>query len=271
MVQNETQVINADSMYYERETGYGEAYSNIELVDEEQNVILRGNHAFLNQKDDRALITDSALFIYITDDDSIYVHADTLRTVTDSGGYREFKAYYHVRFYKSDLQGKCDSLYYSTTDSIMRLYNQPVLWSGVNQLSAEYIEILTKNKQVAQLFMDRIAFIINQEDSTKFNQIKGKSMICYFRDNDLYKIETSGNGQTVYYAKDNNELIGVNIAESSDLIIFFNENEVDEIRFIVRPVCVLYPLDMAPMEELILQDFSWHEAIRPKSKHDIFR
>ncbi len=61
---------------------YGEGFSNIELLDEEQNIILRGNHAFINQLENRALLTDSAMFIYIMEDDSAFVHADTLRTMT---------------------------------------------------------------------------------------------------------------------------------------------------------------------------------------------
>lgn len=271
IVQNKSQVMKGDSIYYERETGYGEAYANIELVDTEQNIILRGNRAFVNEDEDRALLTDSALFIYITDDDSIYVHADTLRTLTDTAGNREFKAYYDVRFYKSNLQGKCDSLFYSAADSILRLYVEPVLWAGVNQMSAEYIEIRTKNKQINELEMDQVAFIINQEDSNRFNQIKGRSMVCYFHDNDIYRIDTKGNGQTVYWVKDNDELIGVNLAESSDLTIFFQDNEVYSISYLIKPTAILYPPEMAPRQDLILNDFIWYEDVRPKDKHDIYR
>jgi lipopolysaccharide export system protein LptA len=271
LVKNKKQIIKGDSLYYERETGYGEGFSNIELFDEEQNIILRGNHAFINQKEDRALMTDSALFIYITQDDSVYVHADTLRAMPDSAGNRQLRAYYGVKVYKTDLQGICDSLFYSASDSILRLFQQPVLWSGLNQLSAEYIEIWTKNRQIDQLHLQRLAFIINQEDSAKFNQIKGKSMIGYFRNNELYKIVTKGNGQTVYYAKDKNELIGVNIAESSDLTIWLKKNKPDKIAFNVKPTGTLYPLNIAPKEELILKDFKWLDNLRPKNRNDIFR
>jgi lipopolysaccharide export system protein LptA len=270
LVRNKNQTIKGDSLYYEKETGYGEGYSNIEVLDEEQNIILRGNRAFINQNEDRALLTDSAQFIYITQEDSVYVHADTLRVRPDSAGKRELMAYYGVRIYKSDLQGICDSLFYSTSDSILRLYYKPVLWSETNQLSSEYIEIWTKNREVDQLHLLQLAFIINQEDSARFNQIKGKSMTGYFRNNELYKIVTRGNGQTVYYARDKGELIGVNIAQSSDLTIWLKDNRPDKIIFQVKPTGTLYPLDTAPREELILKDFKWLEAFRPKNKNDIF-
>jgi lipopolysaccharide export system protein LptA len=271
LVKNKNQTIRGDSLYYEKETGYGEGFSNIEILDEAQNIILRGNHAFINQEEGRALLTDSALFIYITQDDSVFVHADTLRARPDSADKRELMAYYGVRIYKSDLQGVCDSLFYSTADSILKLFKQPVLWSEANQLSSEYIEIWTKNKEVNQLHLKQLAFIINREDSTRFNQIKGKSMTGYFRNNELYKIVVKGNGQTVYYAKDKEELIGVNIAQSSDLTIWLKENKPDKISFQVKPIGTLYPLNTAPEDELILKDFKWLEALRPKNRNDIFR
>jgi lipopolysaccharide export system protein LptA len=272
LVRNKKQTIKGDSLYYERETGYGEGFSNIELLDEEQNIILRGDHAFVHQKEDSALITNNALFIYVTGEaDSVFVHADTLRAMPDSAGFRQLKAYYGVKLFKSDLQGICDSLQYSTSDSILRLFHEPVLWSGENQLSADYIEIWTKNKQIDQLHMTQLAFMINQEDSGKFNQIKGKSMIGYFSNNEPYKIVVKGNGQTVYYAKDKNELIGVNVAQSSDLTIFLKDNKPDDIRFYVKPTGITYPLNLIPEEELILKDFKWLDKLRPKNKEDIFR
>jgi lipopolysaccharide export system protein LptA len=270
-VKNKKQTIRGDSLYYERETTYGEGFSNIELLDEEQNIILRGNHAFVNQLQNRALLTDSAMFIYIMEDDSAFVHADTLRTMTDSAGHRLMKGYHNVRLFKSNLQGICDSLFYTTKDSILKLYHKPVLWSGGNQLSADYIEIWTKNREIHELHMLQLAFLINQEDSSKFNQIKGKTMICHFSNNQLYRINVNGNGQTVYYARDKNDLIGVNLAQSSDLVITVKNNKPDIIRFITKPSATLYPVALAPKEELILKDFKWNESLRPVNRFDIFR
>jgi lipopolysaccharide export system protein LptA len=271
LVKNKTQTIKGDSLYYERETGYGEGFSNIEISDDEQNIVLRGNHAYIQQKKDSALLTDHALFIYITDkSDSVFIHADTLRAEPDSAGFRQLKAYYGVKLFKEDLQGMCDSLYYSTTDSIIRLFRKPVLWSGANQLSAEYIEIWTRNKQIDQMHMNQLAFMISEEDSGKFNQIKGKTMVSYFRNNEPYKVVVKGNGQTVYYAKDKDEVVGVNVAQSSNLTIYLKDNKPDDIRFYVKPKGTTYPLKLAPPEELILKDFKWLIQLRPTCKADLF-
>jgi lipopolysaccharide export system protein LptA len=269
-IENSTRTLTGDSLYYERETGYGEGYSNIQMVDREQNVILKGNYARVNEKTERALLTDSAVFIYITDNDSVFVHADTLRSDPDSLGKKEFRMYYKAKLFKSNMQAKCDSMYYSVSDSIIRLYHDPVLWSGENQLSSEYIEIRLKNRQVHQLHLQRSAFIVNQVDSVHFNQMKGKNMICYFRDNHLFKINVYGNGQTIYYVKDQDDIIGVNKAESSDLVIFCNDTTFEEIRFITKPTATLYPPDMLSPEDLVLKNFGWFQKLRPLRKEDIF-
>jgi hypothetical protein len=172
--------------------------------------------------------------------------------------------------FKSNLQGKCDSMSYSFSDSIIRLYYEPVLWSDENQLTSEYIEIRTKNNKIDRLHLIKLAFIVSQEDTVKFNQIKGKDMVCYFKDNELYRVNVNGNGQTIYYPKDKNEVIGVNKAESSDLVIFLKGNEVQEIIFYTKPDATLFPLDKAPQNELRLKDFVWLEKYRPANKEDIF-
>ena len=269
-LQSTKQTITGDSLYYERANGYGEAYQNVELIDVEQNIILKGNFATYNEYTEDALITDKAELIQITDPDSLYVHADTLTSEIDTSGYKILKAFYKVKMYKSNLQGKCDSMSYTFSDSIIRLYYEPVLWSEVHQLTSEYIEIRTRNKQIDQLHMEKLAFIISQEDTVKFNQVKGKKMICYFKDNDLYKVDVKGNGQTVYYPKDGDEIIGVNRAESSDLVIFLEENDIKDIIFYTKPDATLFPLEKAPQNELILKDFIWLEHYRPKQKEDIF-
>ena len=270
LLQNPGQTIKGDSLYYERESGYGEGYHNVELVDTEQKIILKGNLATYNQSTEDAMITDRAELIQITDTDSIYIHADTLTSEVDTSGYKIVKGFYGVKMFKSNLQGKCDSMSYSFSDSIIRLYYEPVLWSDENQLTSEYIEIRTKNNKIDELHLIKLAFIISQEDTVKFNQIKGKDMVCHFKDNELYKVDVNGNGQTIYYPKDKNKVIGVNKAESSDLVIFLKGNEVQDIIFYTKPDATLYPLDKAPQNELRLKDFVWLEKYRPANKEDIF-
>ena len=236
-VRNGSQEIFADSIYYEKDNEYGVARNNVKVIDSKQNVILKGNFGITNQLTESALLTKRALLIMITQEkDSIYIHADTLRVEPDTSGFKLVRAYNKVKMFKDNMQGKCDSLTYSLSDSIIRMYFDPV----------------------------------SQADTNKYNQIFGRNMTGYFKDNELYKIDVIGNGQTVYYPKDKEEYIGVNVAQSSNLIIYIANKEVDKIYFINQPTATLYPLDMAPKDILILGGFKWEDYQRPKNKEDIF-
>jgi len=180
-------------------------------------------------------------------------------------------AYNKVRFFRSDMQGKCDSLVYWSKDSTIQLFTEPVIWSKNNQISADYIEMVNHTKDPDQIFMNENAFIIAMEaDSVRFNQIKGKKMTGFVRKNELYKIDVNGNGQSNYYAYDKKAIIGLNIAESSNITIYMNKGKVSRIALIKTPEGELKP--MAELEEIDkkLPGFNWQQDIRPKSKTDIF-
>jgi hypothetical protein len=152
------------------------------------------------------------------------------------------------------------------------MYTLPVIWSDANQLTGDRIDISTYDGKVQQLLITNNAFICEEVDSTKYNQIKGKTMTGYFVKNELNRISVKGNGQTIYYAKeDNGSYIGVNKAECTDLMIFLEDKKVQKINFYKKPTATLYPLDKAPAEELILKDFKWLGKRRPLSRNDVFR
>jgi lipopolysaccharide export system protein LptA len=269
-LKNKQQTIKGDSLYYERDTGFGEGFSNVEIIDKDQDVIMQGNFARYNEITGNSFLTDKALFIQVGSADSIYVHADTLMSLKDSLDFRIVKAFYRVKLFKQDLQGKCDSMSYSSADSVIRLYYDPILWSDENQLTAEYIEVHTKNKKVDKMYLKTAAFIISEKDTSKYDQIKGKDMVCHFEDNELKKIDVNGNGQTIYYPVDQGEPIGINKAESSNMVIFWKDGKPDKIKFLTQPSATLYPLNQVPENEVRLKDFRWLDKYRPRKKEDIF-
>ena len=120
------------------------------------------------------------------------------------------------------------------------------------------------------MYLQQMAFIASMADSSNFNQIKGRDMICYFADNELYKIDVMGNGESIYYLVEDDEIIGVNKSQSSNIIIFWAEGKVQTIKSEPNPDAILYPLDELPETESRLRDFNWLEDYRPKSKHEIF-
>lgn len=270
----EGRTLRADTLYYERENGFGRARSNVELFDSAQNVYLMGNSGLYYEDDQLATLTDSSLMMQISDEDTLYVHADTLRSILDTASVDNKKillAYYHVKIYREDIQGMCDSLAYIEKDSIFNLYGFPIIWSEENQITATKIELKTRNQQLYKIFLKDIALLISREDTLKYNQIRGKSMVGYFRNNDLVKLDVTGNGQTVYYAEDQGEIIGVNRAECSDLIIYLKDNQVSKVNYLVQPTGQYYPLDLFPENQRFLDGFSWNEKWRPLNRWDVFK
>jgi lipopolysaccharide export system protein LptA len=271
-LQNKEKILKGDSIYYERETGLGKAFINVELIDTAQKIVLMGNYAIYEELSDYAMLTDSALMIQIDQTDSLFIHADTLKTISDTIPEKKLiQAYYHVKIYRRDLQGKCDSLIYAEADSIFRFYGEPVLWSEENQLTADFIAIETRSSALYKIVMKSAAFIISMEDTSRFNQIKGRDMQGWFKDNQLYLIDVNGNGQTVYYAKDKGELQGVNKAESATLKIYLKDKRIDKINFITKPDATYYPLEKFPPAASKLENFRWFGEFRPTSRYDVFR
>lgn len=183
---------------------------------------------------------------------------------------QELFAYHKVKFFKRDLQGKCDSLYYSVSDSSMQLFGKPVLWSDENQLTADSIKVITGNKSIRSIELKGAAFIVSEEDSIRYNQIRGKLMKGYFQKNKLQLINVEGNGQTLYFAKEKNVIKAVNRADCSDLRVYMKDNKVDRITFITKPDATLFPLDQVEVKDLKLKDFTWRKKDRPLSQKAIF-
>ena len=250
----------------------GKAYYNVELTDTSENIILKGNYALYFEATDYAMLTDSALMIQINDQDSLYIHADTLKSVPDTiRDVRTIKAYYHVKIFRADLQGKCDSLTYSDLDSAFRFYGEPVIWSDENQLTAELIEIFTKKQKIDHIKMNNGAFIISEEDSSHYNQIKGRNMTGYFKHGKLNYVDVNGNGETLYFVPEENIIIGANKAESSSLKIYLEETKISRINFLTQPEAIYYPIELLSPNDAILSDFVWMEEYRPLKMEDVFK
>ncbi|HVA98424.1 MAG TPA: OstA-like protein [Bacteroidia bacterium] len=274
------QKMMGDSIFYDRNKGFGKAIKNVHIIDSVQNINVSGDYAEYYGKQDSSFVTGHALLMQTYSKDTLFLHADTLRAVTETNKKspndslshsKKIFAFHHVQFYKSDIQGKCDSMVYSATDSIMRFFHDPILWSDKSQLTADTIFVTVGNKEIKSLQLFSNSFIISQEDSVRFNQIKGKHMNGVFVKNKLYKIHVIGNGQTIYYAKDDQKSIGVNKADCSSMIIFMNKNKVTNITFITKPDATLYPFKDANPKDMILRNFTWRNSERPLSEQDIFR
>jgi lipopolysaccharide export system protein LptA len=271
-MQKNEHTLKGDSLWYDRKSGVGKAFMNVSMIDTVQNVIVQGHKALYHEKNGNATITDSAVATIVENEDSLFLHGDTLFLVLDSANQGEsLHAFLNVKFFRYDLQGACDSMVYSFKDSIIELFEKPVLWQNQTQLSAEKIVIRLENQEIKEMILTESSFIIELDDSTQFNQIKGKNINAFFNGGELYRAHVVGSSEAVYYVReDDNSLIGVNKGNSSEMMIYLEDNKVQAITFINNPKQVVYPIEDFPSNEKELKGFKWEVVRRPMKKEDIF-
>ena len=273
-IDNKKQIVRGDSLYFNNKNGHGKAYRNITITDTANSVMVQGNYAWYYKNPEKFMVTDRAVFIQFSKADSLYLHADSINSVTlqtKTGiPYRLMRAYHKCKIFSRGLQAKCDSLSYSFQDSVIRLYRKPVLWSDVNQLTSDSIAIFTKNRQAEKMELYNSAFIVALVDSIRFNQIKGRNMTAYFRDNKMFKISIDGNGETIYFLVDKLGQIGWNKAKCSKIDILVDNGKIKQIIEYTNPEGTLNP-PLKDIDKQQLPGFVWLDKMRPKDKSDIFR
>lgn len=273
-IENKGRILEGDSLHYDRATGDGVAWGAVVVSDTASDMIVRGDKGRYNEVHDNAMITGRAELELRMGQDTLFLHGDTLFTSPDSSGKR-IQAHRNVRFYRNDMQGSCDTLIYSEVDSLISLFNVPVLWSGTDQITGDHIRIALRNGKAHRLFVDRNAFLISQVDSVHYDQVTGNEMVGAFADEGLRSLFVEGNARTVYYAeevKDGVEsIMGVNRADCSRIRVELKDGKVNTVTFLDRPDAVLYPMDQAPAEELRMKGSEWRGDERPTDRADIFR
>lgn len=264
------QTMKGDTIEYDQATEIGISKCNVVLIDTNEKFEVNGDYAIYYEKDSTSFVTKNVVMKQDMEGDTFFLTADTLYSLLDTAGNRIMKTYHHTIFYKSDMQGACDSLYYHTKDSIIYMYHDPILWSTENQITADSIRMVMHNGVIDKMYMDENAFIIAYEDSVFYNQIKGRNMIGHFKDDALRKVDVFGNGETIYYPREeDNSLIGVNETKCATMAIFIDSNTIQKISFYDKPVAKITPTDEMPSNGKKLEGFNYRTDERPVSAGDI--
>ena len=274
---SDSKQLTGDSLFYDRNTGIGEAFSNIVMTDTLNKNMMLGDYGYYNEKLKSAFVTKNAVAIDYSQGDSLFLHADTLSMNTfhldTDSMYREVKAYHKVRFYRTDVQGVADSLVFSSKDSCLIMYKDPVLWNENQQLLGEQINIYMNDSTIDWAHIINQALSVEQipVDTTLFNQISGKEIKAYFEDGLMEKVEVIGSVRLVYYPMDSDSLlIGMNVSETSQLDIYLENQQLERMVMSPKSNGTLYPMSQIPLEKSHLDNFVWFDYIRPLNKKDIF-
>ena len=272
MIVTKTQKLLGDSIFYDRKKGYGRAIKNVQIIDTTNKSFILGNFAEHYEKGNRALVTGNAIYGKVVEKDTLFVSGDTLLYNQPDSLHSYMKAFRHVKIYKKDLQGLCDSLGYSSHDSLMKLYNSPVLWTSNGQVTAKQINVVTGKSSVKSFELNGNAIVIQKVDSlddNKFNQIEGRRIEGFIEKDTIRKLNVISNAQIIYYVKEKKNYKGVNKTICSDLTVWFNAGGVDRATYRNKPESTVLPLKSVDDKEMRLKNFVWLESKRPKKKSDI--
>lgn len=279
-IQEEEQILEADNVRFDEDTGEGLATGTVFWQDTSANIAIKTDTARYRQDSDYLKAIGGPdgrpeLISIFEDGDSLFLASDTLfsRTLDTTGvdSNRVLSAFHDARFYKSDFQGICDSMVYTSTDSLFSLFGDPLLWSDSTQFKADSVTIQMANGEIDRVYLIHDAIIINQASDQFFNQIKGKKITAYFVEGELDKLLVEGNAESIYYAQDDvSAYIGVDQTISSNLVIFFKDGEIYQIKSMKDVQSTTYPMGGVDHATLRLKGFEWQIERRPTKRKDIF-
>ena len=272
---NEGKRLTGDSLFYDRVKGYGEAFDNVIMTDTVNKNMLTGDYCYYNELTKYAFATKKAVAVDYSQGDSLFMHADTLQMYTyylnTDSMFRETRAYHKVRMYRTDVQGVCDSLVFSSKDSCLTMYYDPILWNNNQQLLGEKIMIYMNDSTIDWAHIQNQALSVEQLDSTSYNQVTGKEMKAWFQGGEMRKVDVIGSVRLVYYPMESDStLIGMNVSETSLLNMFLENRKMKKMIMSPKSNGTLYPMLQRPPEKMKLDNFVWFDYIRPLDKEDIF-
>ena len=287
-------IIKGDSLYFESERDYASASKNISIIDSLNNSIITGHYGEIFKAKDSAIITRRAMAINIVDQDSLFIHADTL-VATGPKDKRILRGYYDVRILKSDIRGRSDSLYLDQSIGLTKLLSRPltnqqeqifteadrnganpVLWFGESQMSGDKIFLLSDlvTKKLDSLKITGNIFIIEKDTLSEdgYQQIKGGILNGAFKEGRLDNIVITKNTEMVYYLYNDEDLqlIGIDKTTCSALQMNFTDGQIENITFLVSPNGDVYPEEELPLNDRTLKGFIWRITERPETIEDLF-
>lgn len=273
-------IIEGDSLYYAPKSKVAIGKGNVTVLDTAQKVLLSGGYLFSDELNRKDLLSDLPLVRYMKAADTLYLRADTLIHFRDTlNKTQRIKGLHDVRIFQNKIQAQADSLDYNKADNRMDLWGNPYFWSHNSELRGDSIRVFLQNDTlVEKVHLRYNAFAANELDSGKFyNQLAGKEIWAYFKQNELVKAEVLGNARTVFFPEEEKKqdsiiLVkrnGMNRVFASDLKVYLDSGEITGVTFLKQPDGIFFPIDQIDTTEQFLKGFSWNPALRPRKWQDL--
>ncbi|HET9056900.1 MAG TPA: OstA-like protein [Chitinophagaceae bacterium] len=214
-----------------------------------------------DQKDSIALSEKNS--ITKVQQDSVKARTDTLRFIT---------GFHHVRIFSDSMQAVADSMYYSSVDSVFRLYYDPILWAKESQITGDTMYLFTKHKKPERLYVFEKGLAINHIEKDNFNQIKGRTINGYFKEGNIDNIIAKGNAECIYFLQnEDSSYVGVNRTTADLIDMFFSNKELKRVVFRSEVKGKTIPIRQAEAEFTKFPEFKWLDNRRPKNRLELFQ
>ena len=200
---------------------------------------------------------------------------DTTAATADTTAPLYFIGYHHVLIFSDSMQGKCDSVCYTRADSLIRMMYNPIVWSHKSQITGDTILMQLDSGTLRKMYVPNNALLVSQsgpERAHLFDQIQGKTLTAYFKNNTISELIVKPDAESIYYNKDDKGYyLGVSQSTSDRIFTWFEDQKIKKIKFDVDAHITDTPLEKADLPEMKLSKFKWLMDQRPKSKEELFR
>ncbi len=185
---------------------------------------------------------------------------------------RYFTGFNNVRIFNDSLQAVCDSMYYSTADSVFRLFRNPVFWNDSTQVAGDTMYLYTANQKPTRLFVFNNSMVINKTRESFYNQIGGRTLNGYFKSGSIDYIRVKGTpAESIFYPQDDDSAyIGMNKSKGDVIDVHFLNKELNKVKFINDVDGTLFPFRFIKESDRFLKNFLWQYKRRPRTKLEMF-
>ncbi len=291
----EGRTLTADTIYYDRVSGLGECFGYMIMTDSARQASLQADYGFFNQATDSAYATGHLIIKEYSQGDTLYLHgrqlnayrvfdtitipaipADTLAGTPEIAESQRVDTnnvadiWPRVRFYRSDVQGVCDSMRVTSADTTLRMYVHPVVWSEERQIFGNIIELHMNDSTIDEARLPDYGFTAQRVAEDYYDQIAGKEMIARFDNGELKTLDISGNVELILYPEEADSTFNKMVnAESSTLTARFKGRTTEYIKMWPETTGRATPLFLLRKSMLFLPKFRLFEGIRPVSPADV--
>jgi len=322
---NDGQYIEADTLHYDKRTGFGFAYGHVVSIDTAHHSTIYCRHAQYYRKKKILWAVGDPVLKQVNGKDTIYIYADTFYSApmvipkllptdtvakaatiktakkksklpqaekpklelapptmafddtskTDTTAPSYFTGYHHVLIFSDSLQGKCDSIVYTMSDSVIKMIYSPIAWAHKSQITGDTILLKLDSNSLKSIYVPNNAFTVSQSGPAKahlYDQVQGKRLKGYFKNNSIHQMVVYPDAQAIYYPTDNKgAYIGVNQSNSDTINAYFENQALIRIKLDNENHVKLTPITKADLPSMKLSRFKWLIDQRPKSKEELFK